>query len=666
MPSKITASILILLFAANCYSQDEPLPRYVEVELTTEMNRSTPDQRKMLKLLIEAGQQMEEVFWIQAYGDRDKFLDSITDEKLKEHAKINYGPWERLQDNRPFIDGFSAKPKGANFYPSDITAEEFEKHIKENPDDAKSFKSLYTVIQRDENGKLEAVPYNIAYKQQFDIAAEKIREAADLARNKEFKAYLIARADALQSNEYQASDFLWMDMKENRIDVVIGPIENYEDKLNGYKAAAECFVLVKDTSWSKRLSKYAAMLPDLQKGLPVDEKYKQESPGTNSDLNAYDVIFYAGDCNAGSKTIAINLPNDEEVQLKKGSRRLQLKNSMRAKFDKILVPIADLLIVPDQRKHITFNAFFSNTMFHEVAHGLGIKNTITGNGRVREALRESASALEEGKADILGLYMVTKLLESGELQQGTLEDYYVTFMAGIFRSVRFGASSAHGKANMIRFNFFRELGAFTREESGQYRVNMDKLKTAMTELSRKLLELQGEGDYETARTFLDEMGYVGEVLKADLQRVNQAGIPTDIVFKQGIDVLGLDQPEKIAVQHLLIGFKGSVPGKDVTRTKAEAEALAKKLLEKAQSGEDFDALVKEHTDDSHPGIYKMANFGVRGDMSSAIPEKRVYERSGMVPAFGDVGFPLEVGQFGLAEFDTKKSKYGWHIIKRIE
>jgi hypothetical protein len=225
--------------------------------------------------------------------------------------------------------------------------------------------------------------------------------------------------------------------------------------------------------------------------------------------------------------------------LEKGSRRLQLKNTMRAKYDQILVPIADLLIVPEQRKHITFNAFFSNTMFHEVAHGLGIKNTITGKGPVRGALRESASALEEGKADILGVYMVSRLLEQGEITEGTLEDFYITFMAGIFRSVRFGASSAHGKANMIRFNFFKERGAFTRNESGLYKVNMDKMKVAIAELSSEILKLQGEGDYDAARKFADEMGFVGEVLQADLVRVNQRGIPTDIVFEQGVEALGL-------------------------------------------------------------------------------------------------------------------------------
>jgi len=211
--------------------------------------------------------------------------------------------------------------------------------------------------------------------------------------------------------------------------------------------------------------------------------------GHGLHLNAYDVVYYAGDCNAGSKTIAINLPNDEQVQLAKGTRRLQLKNAMRAKFDAILVPIAGELIAPEQRGHITFDAFFADTMFHEVAHGLGIKNTINGRGTVRDALKELGSGIEEGKADVLGLYMITRLQEQGELE-GSLEDYYTTFLAGIFRSVRFGAASAHGEANMVRFNFFADRGAFTRDANGHYRVDMAKMRKAVDELSAVLLKLQ--------------------------------------------------------------------------------------------------------------------------------------------------------------------------------
>jgi hypothetical protein len=361
-----------------------------------------------------------------------------------------------------------------------------------------------------------------------------------LADNKEFANYLNLRAEALLSNEYQVSDFAWMDMKSNPIELVYGPIETYEDMLYGYRAAFEAYVLVKDLAWSEKLEKYAATLPQLQKGLPVDDKYKTDVPGSNADLNAYDVVYYAGHSNAGSKTIAINLPNDEEVQLQKGTRRLQLKNAMKAKFDEILVPIAEVLIAPEQKKNITFNAFFANTMFYEVAHGLGIKNTINGKGTVRQSLKEFASPIEEGKADILGLYMVTQLVEQGVIEEGVLEDYYTTFLAGIFRSVRFGASSAHGKANMIRFNFFEKEGAFNRDRQGRYSVDMVKMRQAMNNLSNLILTLQGNGDYDGVSQLFDEMGEIKPTLKGDLSRLSRANIPVDIVFEQGKDALGIE------------------------------------------------------------------------------------------------------------------------------
>jgi hypothetical protein len=518
---------------------DARVDQYAPVELTADLSALSANQKKMLPLLIDAAKEMESIFWQQAYGDRAAALALAMSDAERRFIEINFGPWDRLGDNEPFIDGVQVKPKGANFYPRDMTAEEFETHLSNHPDDEASFKSQYTVIRRDDQGRLKAVPYCKLFSGPTQRAAAKLRAAAELAEDNGFRAYLQARADALESDNFQPSDMLWMDMKSNNIDVVIGPIETYEDQLFGYKAAHEAYVLIKDQQWSQRLAKYVSLLPALQTGLPVEDKYKQEQPGSDSDLNAYDVIYYAGDCNAGSKTIAINLPNDEEVQLKKGTRRLQLKNAMRAKFDKIMVPIAETLIVEDQRQHVTFNAFFSNTMFHEVAHGLGIKYTIAGQESVRDVLRDLASSIEEGKADILGLYMVTQLLESGELRAGTLEDYYVTFMAGIFRSVRFGASSAHGRANMIRFNFFKELGAFQREPSGQYRVHMQNMRAAMTALSTRLLTLQGDGDYEATSKFVDEQGFVGPTLQSDLQRLNAAGIPVDVVFEQGVRVLGL-------------------------------------------------------------------------------------------------------------------------------
>jgi hypothetical protein len=285
------------------------------------------------------------------------------------------------------------------------------------------------------------------------------------------------------------------------------------------------------------LAHFAQFLPTLQEQMPVDAEYKKEIPGSNADLGAYDAIYYAGDCNAGSKTIAINLPNDERVHLEKGSRRLQLKNSMKAKFDKILIPISEVLIAEDQRAHVTFDAFFANTMFHEVAHGLGIKMTINGKGDVRTALKEQYSALEEGKADILGLYMVTKLHEMGELGEADLMDNYVTFMAGIFRSVRFGAASSHGKANMIRFNYFLEKGAFTKDEDGTYAINMEKMQEASRDLTQLILKIQGDGDYDAAKNLVKEKGIINADLQADLDKIDAAGIPVDIVFNQGMKYL---------------------------------------------------------------------------------------------------------------------------------
>ncbi len=513
--------------------QPSLLDNYVSFTLTADISHLSENQKAMIPKLIEASKIMDELFWYEAYGERSKALELSEIPDIQEYIKINYGPWDRLNGNAPFIDGVEAKPPGANFYPKDMTKEEFEAAELEGKN------SLYTFIRRNEEGNLITIPYREMFPEQVKRASEILRECAELAEDEGFKKYLTLRAEALLTDEYQPSDFAWMDMKTNPIDVVIGPIENYEDGLYNYKAAHEAYVLIKDLEWSERLAKYAAYLPELQEGIPVPEAYKQEKPGSNADLNAYDVVYYAGDCNAGSKTIAINLPNDEEVQLQKGSRRLQLKNAMKAKYEKILVPIAEVLIAEDQKKHITFDAFFANTMFHEVAHGLGIKNTINGKGTVRQALKENYSALEEGKADVLGLYMITQLFEKGELE-GSIEEYYTTFMTSIFRSVRFGASSAHGKANMIRFNFFLKMGAFSKdEETGKYSVDFEKMKEAMNALSEVILTLQGDGNYEGVSELVAEMGIFGDELQSDLDRLANARIPVDIVFEQGADILGI-------------------------------------------------------------------------------------------------------------------------------
>lgn len=506
---------------------------FATVKLSTDLTKLTDREKQMIPVLIEAAKIMDELFWEQALGDKQKFLDTIPDTLARAFAMINYGPWERLNGNKPFIAGFGEKPAGANFYPASMTREEFEAWGD------KEKTSQYSIVRRMEDGSLKNIFYHEAFKEQMEKAALLLEQASKLADDAGLKRYLELRATALRTDEYFPSDMAWMEMKTNTIDFVVGPIENYEDELYGYKTAFEAALLVKDKEWSARLVKFAAMLPELQSTLPVDPKYKKEKPGTDSDLNAYDIIYVSGHANAGSKTIAINLPNDERVQLAKGSRRLQLKNAMKAKFDHILVPISEILIDSMQRNHIRFEAFFSNVMFHEVAHGLGIKQTITGKGSVRDALKEKYSSFEEAKADILGLYMTTKLIEKGELTEMGVEDCFVTYMAGLIRSVRFGAASAHGKANMMCFNYFEDKGAFQRDDSGTYKVDFDKFRAAMNEWAAMVLKFEGDGDYAGAKAYLETHGQVRTTLHSDIERLKSASIPVDIVYDQGVTVLGL-------------------------------------------------------------------------------------------------------------------------------
>jgi len=538
----IILAVLFSLFALNSCCEEEKttddkttyqMAKYATVKLSTDISHLSDNQKEMLKLLFEAADIMDEIFWLQNVVEKESFLNGIEDKDLRNYARINYGPWDELNNLVPFVEGYSKKPAGAEFYPHDMTKEEFEAF--DHPDKT----GLYTLLRRDENNELKVVWYHEAFKDQSEKAADLLKQAAELAEDAGFANYLNLRAQALLTDDYFESDMAWLDMKNNLIDMVVGPIENYTDGLFGYKAAHESFILIKDVEWSAKLAKYAAFLPQLQTELPVDPEYKKETPGSDVDLNAYDVIYYAGDCNMAGKTIAINLPNDEKVQLQKGTRKLQLKNAMRAKFDHILVPISEVLISEDQRKYVTFDAFFSNTMFHEVSHGMGIKNTINGKGPARKALKEKYSAIEEGKADILGLYLVTKLHEMGEFTETDLMDNYVTFMAGIFRSVRFGASSAHGMANMLRFNYFLEKGAFKRNDDGTYSTDLEKMKIASTDLTQKILKMQGDGDYEGAKKWIETDGIIKVQLQKDLIRITEEGIPVDIVFEQGPEMLGL-------------------------------------------------------------------------------------------------------------------------------
>lgn len=520
----------------SCTQQKEsPMKAKVEefapVELKSDLASGLNDKEKeLVKIFFQIGKITDDLFWKQTFGDKS-LLDTISDNYAKDFAMIHYGVWDRLDNNKPFIEGYGEKLPMCNYYPHDITLEEFNAFEDENKD------SWYTVIRRNDDGSLKSVWYHEEYAEEIGQICALLEKAVALAENPGLKNYLEKRIEAFKTDDYLASDLAWMDMKNSKIDFVTGPIESYDDKFRETKTSYESFILLKDEERSKDLAKFVSMLPALQKELPCAPEYKTFVPGTSSDLNVYDVVFYAGDCNAGSKTIAINLPNDDRVHALKGTRRLQLRNSMKAKFDKILMPIGELIVTPEQQKYLNFDAFFWNVTFHEVAHGLGVKQTINGKGSVDAAMGTEKTSWEEAKADILGLFMVTKLVEMGEITNITSEDAIATYIAGILRSVRFGAASSHGKANMMCFNYMEKAGAFTHDDKGQYVIDFEKAKEAMNGWAALILKTQGDGDVEFATKYRAENGSITPALQADLDKINSAGIPRDIRFIQGVDVL---------------------------------------------------------------------------------------------------------------------------------
>lgn len=519
------------------YPVAEKLAGYKTITLSSDISGLSPEEITALGFMMEAAKHADNIFWMQSYGHKDSVLSRTEDETLKNFMMLNYGPWDRLNDNAPFVEGIGPKPAGSTFYPVGVS--------KEKLDSAYFGRAMdpYSVILQNGFGGFEDQPYFMAYGEEIVQISENLRKAAmALGREKhvELFDYLMLRAEALMMNSYPPSDIAWLRVKDESLDIIIGPIENYEDQLFGAKTAFEAYVLIRDKAWGAKLDRYIKLLPDLQKNLPVPAEYKKEEVNNgNSQLAVFDAVYYAGDCNSGSKTIAVNLPNDEQLQTMHGTRRSQLKNVMRAKFENMVQPISALLIDPSQRANITFDAFFNNVMFHEVAHGLGIKNTITDKGTVRDALGSYYSAIEECKADVLGLYMVTQLVDKGELD-GKLDDFYVTFTASVFRSVRFGAGSAHGKANMITFNTLVDNGAVTRQKDGTYKVDVVKMRAVIEKLAGDLLILQGNGDAQATGDYLKKLGVVPAVLASDLERVNKAGIPVDLIFNQGAEVLGLE------------------------------------------------------------------------------------------------------------------------------
>lgn len=536
---KTISLILLLSCGAACIAQQPEkidvkarVAEYAYYDLKTDVSTLSANDKQLIPIFVKIAEIMDRLFWMQTYGDVADFK-KIKDPVLRDYVQINYGPWDRLDDNRPFVPGYDAKPDVCQYYPVDMTREEYDSYADPNKG------SLYTVIRRGADGKLQTVWYHEAYKKEIDEVCALLDQAIEIAENPGMKNYLQERKKAFLTDDYFQSDLAWMGMKDSHIDFVVGPIENYDDKFNEAKASYESFILVKDEVRSKELAKFISMLPEIQKILPCDPEYKQFVPGTSSDLNVYDAVYYAGDCNSGSKTIAINLPNDDRVQAQEGTRRLQLRNSMQAKFEKIMYPIGEVVLNPAQLKNLKFDAFFWNVTFHEVAHGLGVKETVNGLGSVDDALQTEKTSWEEAKADILGLFIVCHLIDKGEITNITKEDAVTTFITGIFRSVRFGAASSHGKANMMCFNYLKDMGAFKRDDKGIYTIDFSKAYTAINSWGGLILMVQATGDLDYASEFRAKNGVIKPELQQDLLRINNAGIPRDIRFNQGLKLLGL-------------------------------------------------------------------------------------------------------------------------------
>jgi hypothetical protein len=534
--------LLMFFLSINCKERvnsdndnqviQKKIDEYAIVTLESDISDLKENERQIIKLLIEASEIIDSIFWYENMGFLNPDIIHFPNEISKKLFDLNFGPWNRLDGNKPFLDNIESKPIGAFFYPPDITIEEFENFTD-------SFKlHPYNFIRRDSVGNLKIVPYHVELKDLVEKISEKLISASELTENMEFANYLKLRAEALTTDNYYVSDTTWLSMKNNTIDIVIGPVDIYEDKFYNIKAEHQAFVLIKDIEWSKRMEKYTLWLPFLQKALPVPEEYRSEEPGANSDINVYEVIFIAGSAKSGGATISQILPLEAKTQAEKGTRNLQFKNIIIAKFEAIVYPLSQIAFDKEQRTQINSDAFFSNVLFTEMAKSLGIKNTLNNKGLVRDALKDHYTVTEILKGYILTLFFAEKLYDVGEIQND-LSNNYITFVANILRVVRLGASSDYAKANLICFNYLVEVEAIKFNENNTITVDYEKMRTAVEELSRKIIVMEGDGNYTVALDFIKKYITISQDLQKLLDKIDKEDIPKDIAFEQGIKELGL-------------------------------------------------------------------------------------------------------------------------------
>jgi len=466
------------------------------------------NERQVVAKLIEASKQIDEIYWRQVSEKNPALRDQLAKQDGAAYAYFvaNKGPWDRLKGDEPFI-GTEKKPAGAAFYPPDMTKEELEKYVAAHPDAKDSLQGLFTVVRRD-GAKLVGIPYSTYYKDSLDKAAAQLREAANISNDGPLKRYLMLRADAFKSGDYRESDMAWMDLTGN-IEVVIGPYEVYEDNLFNYKASFESFVTVVDKPESAKLAAYAHALPDMERNLPEPEQYKNPNRGSESPIKVVQELYTAGDARRGVQTAAFNLPNDEVVREKKGSKKVLLKNVMDAKFRQSGKPIAMRVLDPSLTSLVSFDAFFNHVLFHELSHGLGPGFLTQPDGKrveVRIPLKELYSTVEECKADVLGVWNLLYAQKHGLVTAFDEKQLFATYAGLMFRSTRFGVGEAHGRGTAIQWNWLRERGAVTPAAGGKYTVDFAKARDAVRDLATELLTIEATGDYPRAKTLLDRYG----------------------------------------------------------------------------------------------------------------------------------------------------------------
>jgi hypothetical protein len=508
------------------------IAQFVPTPFSADLSALSADDRKVLGKLVEAGKLMNEIFLRQAWTGNPAMraeLKALTGPQAaaaREYFDINYGPWDRLAERQPFL-GSKTRPAGAGYYPEDITKQDFEAWIAKHPGDKEKLTSTFMVIRRGKDGGLVAVPYAQEYAEWLKPAAKLLREAAAITGNASLKKFLELRAAAFESDDYYASDVAWMDL-DAPVEVTIGPYETYEDDLFGYKAAFEAYVTVNLPKESAALALYKERLPWLERNLPIPEADKNLNRGTESPIRVVDLVYGGGEAQAGVQTAAFNLPNDERVREAKGSKKVLLRNTMKAKYDKILIPIAGLVLDPAQVTDVSFDAYLNETLHHELSHGLG-PGTITVNGRkteVRLELKELFSTLEEAKADVMGVYNILALIERGDMPAALRKALEPTYVAGLFRAARFGVDEAHGQGVVAQFNYLMAKGALQFNAQGRVHAVSEKFPGGIRDLLHDMLELQARGDYEGTKKFLDTYGKPSQALRDAIGRL--AAVPVDI------------------------------------------------------------------------------------------------------------------------------------------